>query len=330
MSLYLSPIVLIFFATLFSACSSVNKVAVSTTGGLIYQASYEIETEANWDLFAEAVPGTLKLMEGLHSINPDNKDLTISLIKGYAGYSFAVHESLALDEQLKGINKGPHYMQSLALYSKAIRYGLGYLEKKGITYKDLLQAARRDNGVSEILDEKLSRKSNSDQELVIFTAQSLVSNINMQRDQMLMVAQLPVAKALFDWVCAANPDIHFGACDIFFGAYEGGRPAMLGGNPVAGEKIFQKAMKKYEHNWLIRLSYLQFILLQKQDIAQIKEQMKILKDYHQLHLNQQNWRPPTLNKGEHPAFAEKRIRFFQTIAMKRYEILNQNISLITK
>lgn len=330
MSLRLSPLFLMFFMTLFSACSGVQKVAVSTTGGVIYQASYEIETEANWELFAQAVPGTLKLMEGLHSLNPDNKNLTISLIKGYAGYSFAVHESLALDEQLRGINKGPHYQQSLALYSKAIRYGLGYLEKKGITYKDLLQASRRENGVSEILDKKLSRKSTLDQELIVFTAQSLASNINMQRDQMLMVAQLPVAKALFDWVCEVNPDIHFGACDIFFGAYEGGRPAMLGGNPIAGDKMYQKAMKKFEHNWLIRLSYLQYILLQKQDVTAIKEQMKILEGYHQIHLEQQNWRPPTLSKGEHPAFAEKRIRFFQTIAMKRFEILNQNISRITK
>lgn len=325
-TLVLLPLILGFL----SACSGVQKVAVSTTGGVIYQASYEIETESNWDLFKEAVPGTLKLMEGLSSLHPTNKDLMVSLIKGYAGYSFAVHETLALDEQLQGISKGPHHQQSLAMFTKAIRYGLDYLEKKGVSYSDLLQASRRENGVSEILDKKLSRKSSYDQELVVFTAQSMASIINMQRDQMLMVAQLPVAKALFDWVCAVNPEIHFGACDIFLGAYIGGRPAMLGGNPEEGEKIFKKAMKKYPHNWLIRQSYLQYILLQKQDSEAIKNEMKVLAGFHKEHLEEQNWRPPTLRKEPNPAFEEKRIRFFQTIAMKRYEILNKHYDKITR
>lgn len=330
MNLPRQPIFILLFLSIFSACSGMQKAAVSTTGGLIYKASYEIETESNWDLFREAVPGTLKLMEGLSSLHPTNKDLMVSIIKGYAGYSFAVHETLALDEQLRGVSKGPHYQMSLALFSKAVTYGLQYLENEGVSYSDLLKASRTENGVNAILDKHLSSDSSYDQELVIFTAQSMASMINMQRDQMLMVAQLPVAKALFDWVCKVNPEIHFGACDIFYGAYVGGRPAMLGGNPEEGEKIFFQAMEKYPHNWLIRQSYLQYILLQKQDTKAIKEQMGLLAEYHQLHMSEQNWRPPTLSKGVHPAFEQKRIRFFQTIAMKRYEILNDHYSKITK
>lgn len=319
----------LIFLTVFS-CSNLQKTAISTTGGLIYQASYEIETESNWELFAQAVPGNLKLMEGLSSLNPESNDLIVSLIKGYAGYSFAVHETLALEENLSGVQKGPHYRQSLILSSKAVKLGLSYLEKKGLKYSDLLKASRTESGVDDILNTSLNKNSVQDLEAVIFTAQSMASIINMQRDQMLMVAQLPIAKALFDWVCKIDPEIHFGACDIFYGAYIGGRPAMLGGDPKEGQEIFFRAMKKYPHNWLIRQSYLQYILLQKQDSAAIKNEMQTLKGFYQLHLREQNWRPTTLGASDEAAFDQKRLRFFQTIAMKRYEILNKYYSKITK
>ena len=59
-----------------------------------------------------------------------------------------------------------------------------------------------------------------------------------------LVSNLPIVKGLFDWVCSKSPNINFGACDIFYGAYQAQRPLMLGGNPEKGKEIFLKVEKK--------------------------------------------------------------------------------------
>jgi tetratricopeptide (TPR) repeat protein len=303
-----------------AGCATVQRSAVATTAKVIYQASEEIETEANWELFRQSVPSNLKLLEGLFHVNPKSEALVVSLIKGYVGYAFAVHETLALEEQLSRSYPKVHHQQAVEMYSKAIRYGIFYLENAGLEEVVLSRAMRRNNGIPEELSQHLSSKKKLDLEAVFFTAQALGSLINLQRDDMVLVSQLPIAKGMFDWVCQHQPDIHHGACDLFYGAYEAGRPAMLGGNPDEGKKLFEKAIERNPDNWLIPLSFLQYYALPQYD-EKIYQQWR---PKFQTWLNEfdqgKRWRP---GQSSAPEFRENRLNLYRAIALKRFQIIQR-------
>lgn len=316
---HLSPLILAIFL-----CScSINRITVGTTSGMFYQASEEIETEGNWELFRQAAPANIKLMEGLLYLKSDDMNLLTSAIKGRAGLAFAVDETLWLRDFLAGQTDSLARQQALLNYSRAVNYGLEYLSKRGVEYQELKKAIRTEQGVDGFLDSKLRAARQQDLDAVLFTAQALAAIINLNRTDMLMVAELPLAKGMFDWVCQHRPDINFGACDIFYGAYQAGRPAMLGGNPEKGREHFLAAIERWPENWLIVVSYMQYYL-----IPMAKEEE--FQDWYQFMLarvsdfqRQQNWHPRQMREGQEGPEVDPRVTLYQAIALKRFEFIEE-------
>jgi tetratricopeptide (TPR) repeat protein len=306
--------------TLLTSCGSLQKMALGPAATMIYQASEEIETESNWELFKDAVPANLKLIEGLLSIHPNNRDLLVSALKAYVGYAFAVYETLHLEEQLSNARQRPHREQALRLYSKALKHGFHYLALEGIEYSVLMRSMREEGAIEALLEKNLRGKRLRDREAVMFTAQALGSVINLQREDMVMVGQLPVAKAMFDWVCAKDPGMNFGACPLFYGAYEAGRPAMLGGNPQLGLQYFERAIEAHPDNWLIAVGMIQFYVLPQYDEALYKKWRPKIRQWAQSFEREAQWRPPI---GEPPAEVEPRLKLYRAIALKRFEIIQK-------
>lgn len=305
---------------LFSSCSF-NRLAVNSSSGLLYEASKSAETESNYEIFKTAVPGNLMLLEGLLSQDPNNKKLLTSLTKGYAGYAFAVNESDMLNEEWGELKSELGKEQALFNYTRALNFGLRYLKQLQIEFNELINKMNEPQGIPHLLDKRLG-SDQEDLDLVIFTAQSLAALINLQKDNISLVAQLPVAKAMFDWVCMKDPKIYYGMCDIFYGAYEAGRPKMLGGNPEKGKEIFLRAIEKHPHNWLIRTSYMQFYLIPQNDQEGFLQQLDFLKDRHENYTHFQVYTADPNNK-ESEWSREPRLRFFQSLALKRFELMNK-------
>lgn len=306
--------------TLLSSCSTFNKMAVGGSSDLIYTAGDGVLHESNYDVFREGLPGNLILIEGLLHQSPKNMNLLATLNKGYAGYAFAVNETQMYEEEWAELKSEEGKRQALFNYTRSLNFGLRYLKEKEIELSDILSRINEPQGIHLLLDKKLS-DDKRDLETVLFTAQSLAALVNIQKDNMGLVSQLPAAKGMFDWVCLKNPSINYGTCDIFYGAYEAGRPQMLGGNPAKGKEIFQKAIAKHPHNWLIRTSYMQFYLIPQNDEEGFKEQMLAMKGYHdefqKYYIYDQN------AKTEAPWNRESGMRFYQTLSLKRYELMNR-------
>jgi len=302
-----------------SSCGIVQKVAVNTTGNLLFDATEEIETEGNMKIFADAIPGNLKMMEGLLFLEPLNSKILVGLSKGYAGLAFAVNETGWMHEKYQDIEDGPHRQQMILNYSKALDFGLRFLEGEGISFNDLKSSMNKDNGIVELLEENLDDDTLS-LEGALFTAQAMGSLILAQMNSMTMVAHLPIVKGIFDWVCVKKPDLKHGACDIFYGAYEAARPRMLGGNPEKGKKIFQEMFKKYPHNWIGRTAYIRFYLIPMADEDGYKEQKFLLQKAKSRFDASRGWKP--LAK-DYPEFSIKGLLLYQSLAMKRFEIIKK-------
>lgn len=300
-----------------SSCS-VHSLAMSMVGDILGEASGEIETEDDWQIFKEAMPGLIKTIEGLAYTDPENEALLVSLIKAYAAYGFGVFETQYLAEKYSDAAEMPFKQQALHSYRRAIDYGLRILKIRGITLADL-QKALQDNRQLALLDSQFNGDDLQDIEGLFFLGQSWLGYINLQRDKPELVAQISLVKGFIDWACQHKPDFKQGACDIFTGAYEASRPAMLGGNPEKAQKLFQEAMAKYPDNLLIRVAFLENYVIPRFDEAQYQQQKKAILAAHRA--NQQ----PALPGSDDVPLAAKdnKGQLFNSIALQRFRVIRQ-------
>jgi hypothetical protein len=305
--------------SLFSSCGMMKKMAVGTVSHILVDASQEIQTETNLVNFKNGVPGTLKLVESLLYMDPENEKYLSTLTKAYAAYSFIINETDYLEDFFNDRDDSFHKEQAILNYSKSLEYGLRYLKLNGITYQELMQNLSNDNGIVDLLEDNLS-DAILDLEAVLFTAQAVSSLANLQRSKLKLAAQVPVGKAMFDWVCSKKPDIHFGTCGLFYGAYNSALPRALGGNPKKGQKIFLDLIKKFPKNWLIRTAYIQFYLVPMMDEDGYKEQKFYLEKALRTHDKDVKWSP---NAKKDPVFADASMRIYQTLALERYKIIKK-------
>lgn len=254
----LKPILIVTFSLVFfSSCSVLKTAALRPTGKIIYDATFEQQVENDWELFEQTLGSNIKLIEAFLSQDPANKDLMASLLKAYAAKGFGIHETYYFEDVLKEVENSIHKKRALATYTKALEVGLKYLMASGLSEDILTSNLSTPDKLIQSLDAELSGGIR-DVEAVLFTAQSLGSLVNLQRENMKTIAYLPVAKALFDWACSKKPDVNFGTCDIFYATYDSGRPRMLGGDPQKGKEKFLKAIDRWPENYLVRQSYVQF------------------------------------------------------------------------
>ena len=252
-------------------CSSVQKVALRGASPLFTGGAEKLTLERNWDFFKDSAAGNLKLLETLYLQDTQNLQLLSTLIKGFAGYSYAVPETLAFGDDLAEVENSIHKKNAIGLYTRSLDYGLEYFQKRGLMSKDLLDLD--ENELIKNLDSKFSRQ---DYTAVLFTAQSWASLINLQKDNIALVSHVPKVKILFDWVCQKEPDIEHGVCEIFKAQYEASRPRMLGGNPENAKKLYQTAIQKHPKHLLIRMGLIQYCLLPSFDKESYEKEALLL------------------------------------------------------
>ena len=296
-------------------CSSIQKLAVKGVTPIFVEGSDKLTYERNWEFFKEASPSNIQLVEMLYLQDPENLPLLTTLIKTYAGYTYAVPETLAFGDELSGVEGSIHKQNAISYYTKTLDYGLSYFLMKGITKNDLLTLDAKK--LSKKIKEKLSKK---DLTAVLFTAQAWLSLINLQKDNVALITQIPRAKIVIDWVCGEDKDIENGVCDMFYAQYEGSRPKMLGGNPEKAKELYSAAMKKRPKHLLIRVGYIQYLVLPGFDEEAYAYESKILKEEFA------KWseinRDTLVDTSEYKSVSH--LNLFNAIAMKRFEIIEQN------
>lgn len=308
---------------LLSSCSTIRTMSVNTIAPVCYDSSISFEEEKDWDTFREGIVANLKLIEGFLQSSPDNETLLLTLIKGNSANAFIVFETLLLADQLSENDQTINRNRALHHYAKAMNFGERYLEQRGIRYADLTERIQEMDKITLLLDKKID-SDREGLEAILFMAQALAGLINLSRHNMELMAQLPIAKKMFDWVCAKNPDIHHGACQIFYGSYEAGRPFVLGGNPRKGREIFLKAIKNYPDNWLIRSMYIQKYLIPMGDKTGYLKQKSFFKNQQANFWKNINWMPWAFGKREKYRGVSSAVpAIYQATSLKHFEIIRK-------
>ncbi len=301
------------------SCGTIQKMGLRSVGPLFKNAGDLSVRERDWNFFKASAPGNLKVSELLYLQDTENEVLLRSLVKGYAGYAFGVSETLMLGDELSGSESTENRREAIVMYTRSLDYGFDYLEKQGIKRNDVLTFSEDD--LLKKFDHELNEE---DYSVVVYTAQAWASLINLQKDNMNLISHIPKVKIFFDWVCRKDPKVELGVCSIFFAQYEGSRPKMLGGNPEKGRILYEEAMLKYPKNLLIRMGYIQNMLLPAFDKELYEKEARILTEEFA------KWED--LNRDDLQNHSTYRVKedynLFNAIAKKRFEIIEKNKSKI--
>lgn len=266
MTWYLIPVLL-----LATSCGTLQKWALRSSTPVFEKSTDGLMQEGNWEFFKASTPGNLKFLELLYLQDKENYELLSVLIRSYSAYAFTVHETLAIEDQLAGVEDSEAKKNAITFYTRALDYGLIYLKHKGIERSDLL------SNDYEKLKSKLKDFGQKDLYALLYTAQSWGSLINLQKDNIALVSQIPNVKLLFDRACWIKHNVDQNVCDIFFAQYEVSRPKMLGGDPQKGEAMFIKAINKYPNNLLIRITYILNSIVPSMDQEKYEKEAGIMR-----------------------------------------------------
>jgi len=310
MRLWIFPLLLAF-----SSCGTLQKMAVRSSSPMFRDSSNKLVRESNWEFFKDSAPGNLKFLEILSLQDPDNTVLLSVLVKGYAGYAFGVHETMALEDALLDKEVSPAKKQAIFFYTRAFDYGLDYLNKKNLTRQDLLSLDETE--LKKKMDDKLDK---DDVSAVLYTAQAWGSLISQQKENIVLVSQINKVKILFDWLCKKDPDIDFGTCDVFFAQYDAIRPRMAGGSPERAEVLYRAVIKKYPHNLLNRVALIQFVYLPGFEKEKYENEAKVLKEEFS------KWEDVNRDQLENTSIYKdhQEYNLLNAIAKKRFDMIETN------
>lgn len=191
--------------------------------------------ECDPELAKEAIPASLKLMEGFLKNDPGNKSILVSLSMGFAGYSLLFVEA---EEPERASN----------LYLRSLNYGLQALDDRGVTL-------RNPTSGREEIQATLRKIEKGDYQALCWTTFSWNAWISLNLDKPEAIAQMAAAAACLKRVLEMDALYFHGLPQILMGVTLSARPPLLGGNPDQARFHFEAALKESDGKFFLAQVY---------------------------------------------------------------------------
>ena len=263
----------------FGGCRCIEDMAADTTSKIINRGRPGLNQEADYELAARALPGTLKTIESFHYAVPANKTYTSILAEAYCQYGsgFAEDEwEVALFED-KELDQADYLADRASkMFSRCMGYSFEILPKK---YKGVL------DGEIEALQKVVKKASKGERAGLMWLAAGLTSTVNMNRDDAHVVSFLPYAEYMLRRlvvmdgdraVLEADPKFKGTYTEEAYGKAVGApknpmahalphfalgrvlnsRGEAMGGNPEQGRRHFERAIEVTGGKFLLAKVYL--------------------------------------------------------------------------
>jgi hypothetical protein len=182
-------------------------------------------------LAEKAVPGNLKLMEGLLKADPDNRQILASLAMGFCGYSFLFVEP---DDPRR----------ASALYLRARDFGVRALGAKGITLMDT-------TGTSDRFEAVLRDMSTKDLEPLFWVAMSWNAWIGLNLHMPAALAQLSRAQACLKRTLEIDDNYLHGIPNVLMGVSLASQPSFAGGDAERARTYFERSLRSSNRKFLM-------------------------------------------------------------------------------
>ncbi len=213
---------------------SVKRMAVKTMADALAQGGSTYTSDEDPELVKDALPFGLKTLEGLSAELPKHRPLLRSLASGFTSYAaaFLVPEIRPLEET--DLDRARELrVRARRMFLRARDYALRSLEVAHPRFREGLQADPRRTA------EQATRGDVVD---LYWAAAAWGSAISIGKDQMDLVADVPVVEALIRRAYALEPAFDAGAIDEFLIAFES-RGEAMGGSLARARQHFDRAMQ---------------------------------------------------------------------------------------
>jgi len=237
---------------------SVRKFAINKLGDSLANSGTTFASDEDPEFVGQAVPFSLKLIEGLLAESPKHRGMLFAAASGFTQYSYGWVQEPADETEETDLDKANEmHMRARKLYLRAKEYGMRGLEAKHRNF-----AAR----LKENPAEALRGMKQADVPLLYWTALPWGAAIALSKDHPELVAQQPQIEALIDRAYALDPDYEHGAIDQFLISYEGARQGAEGDFAARCKEHFDRAVRLSEgHLASPYVSYAETVSQQKQN-----------------------------------------------------------------
>jgi hypothetical protein len=230
-----------------SGCD-LKAFTVGTTAPVLKVASQSFAAESDVQLARDAAPGQLKTVDGFLASAPTNRDLLQVLAQGYLEYAFGFLEddleSLP-DDAKHAAERDVVSARATDFYDRSQSYAVRLLATEDKHFPD---AFKKDVASAEGAAKKLDKESAPG---LLFAGLALASAINLNRNDLARVVELPKAIALIKRSHQLDPAFYNAGAAMTLGIIYCSQGKAIGGDPDLGKKFFEEAIHATDGKYLM-------------------------------------------------------------------------------
>jgi predicted anti-sigma-YlaC factor YlaD len=253
-------------AVALSGCS-VRKFAINKLGDSLANSGTTFASDNDPEFVGQAIPFSLKLIEGLLAESPKHRGLLFAAASGFTEYSYVYVQQPSEELESEDVTKSSGLStRARNLYLRARDYGLRGLETKHRGFAEALRA----NPKSAVRVAKPV-----DVPLLYWTAVSWGAAISLSKDRPDLIAEQPQVEALIDRAYELNPGYEHGVLDQFLISYESARQGAPGDFAARSKAHFDRAVALTDGQLASPfVSYAETVSVQKQNRVEFESLLK--------------------------------------------------------
>ena len=222
------------------------NMTVDSTAPVLKRASASFDAESDVQLAREALPGNLKTIDGFLAARPENADLLELTALGYVQYAFGF-----LEDDLEALPAGdPRRAAIIArctdLYQRAYDIGLRHIALDRAEVRDIAQKGRLD-----ALPPALKKVGKDSVPGLNWAGLGLASAINLHRDDIALVADLPKAVALLERAHELDPGYYNYNSALSLAVIYAAQGKAVGGDPDRARALFEEVIRQTRGRYLM-------------------------------------------------------------------------------
>jgi hypothetical protein len=260
-------------ATLALSGCDLKAFTVNTTAPVLKMASDGFAAESDVVLARDAAPGQLKTVDGFLLASPDNRDLLHVLAQGYIEYAFGFLEDdleCVPDDAKHAAERDATAARITGLYDRALGYALRLV---ALDDKHFPEMFKKDVASAEQAAKKLVYKEEAPG--LLFTGLALASGINLNRQDLARVVDLPKAIAIIKRSHELDPKFYNAGAAMTLGIIYCSQGKAIGGDPELGKKFFDEAIAATDGKYLMpRVMMARFYAVITQDRPLFEKTLK--------------------------------------------------------
>jgi hypothetical protein len=210
-----------------------------------------INEETDPVLAEQAIPASLKMLEGLLRADPENETLLNNLAEGFCGYAFSFVEDTDPERASQLYLRGRGYAERLLVVDGAPEHLAGQNPEQ---FKNTLKTLNADHLPG-----------------LYWMGQCWAGWLMLNLDNLQAFVAISKVEATLQTALALDESYYYAGPHLLLGAFYGGRSKMLGGKPDKARGHFEKSQELTQHKYLMtKVIYAKTYAVQMQDSALFK------------------------------------------------------------